>query len=92
MPLKFVKSKTVMILITQDAEDLDVTKLMKGIQYLFKKAKFHKLNLIKHMHVGHNEYPIIPQIVNVNLCSDAPKDGTVSYCCGFSFVFFPLFP
>jgi hypothetical protein len=31
--LKFVKSKTVMVILTQDEEELDTARLMKGIKY-----------------------------------------------------------
>jgi hypothetical protein len=59
--LKFVKSKTVMIILTQEDEELETARLMKGVQ-----------------HVGHNEYPVIPQIVNVNL-APVPKEGTILF-------------
>ena len=41
--------------------------------------------MTKIRHVGHNEYPIIPQIVTVDLV-EVPKEGTVSF-----FFFFFLF-
>jgi len=50
-----------MVIVTQEEEELDTNRLMKGAQ-----------------HVGHNEYPIIPQIVNVNLVQ-VPKEGTILF-------------
>ena len=43
--------------------------------------------MTKIRHVGHNEYPIIPQIVTVDLV-EVPKEGTVSFLLFFLFFSF----